>query len=101
MIHRPSLRGLAWRGVMHHRMAYLYVLLSTTVATAIITGALLVGDSMRGSLADRVEERLGRVTHVLQGTTFFREALAAELEASDSVDAAVPVNFHRRVLLCR
>lgn len=87
---RLNLSRLAWRGVQYHRRSYLYVFLSAATATAIITGALLVGDSMRGSLTDRVEERLGHVDHLLQGATFFREALPRELETLESVEHAVP-----------
>jgi putative ABC transport system permease protein len=50
------------------------------VATAVITGALLVGDSVRGSLSDLVLERLGLIDTVVIGELPFREELAAELK---------------------
>ena len=49
-----TLGKLAWRGLAYHRRAHLAALLATATATAIITGAWVVGDSVRGSLADRV-----------------------------------------------
>src|SRR5438067_5964633 len=50
------LRNLAyyWRG-------NLAVLLGVAVGSAVLTGALLVGDSLRGSLRARAERQLGRV----------------------------------------
>jgi len=61
-------------------------------ATAIITGALLVGDSVRGSLTSRVKERLGKVDDVLVASHFFRQGLAGEISKT-GVGAAVPAIF--------
>jgi putative ABC transport system permease protein len=47
---------------------------------AVLAGALLVGDSVRGSLRDLVLQRLGLTDRVVVSTTFFREALADELQ---------------------
>jgi ABC-type antimicrobial peptide transport system permease subunit len=47
--------------------------------TAVITGALLVGDSMQGSLRDLTLQRLGRIDEVLVADRFFRAELADEL----------------------
>ena len=58
-----------WR---HH----LAVALATAVATAVLTGSLLVGDSMRGSLRALALDRLGLVTHLVQGGQFVRQRLA-------------------------
>lgn len=41
------------------------------IATAVIVGALLVGDSMRGSLRDLTLQRLGKVESVLAPGSFF------------------------------
>ena len=84
---RFSLARLAWRGLFHHRRAHLAALLAVTTATAIITGALVVGDSVRGSLRDRVLERLGRVDHVLTSSGWFRATLADALGADDALTA--------------
>src|SRR5271154_3279746 len=46
------------------------------VGTAVLTGALLVGDSMRGSLRDLVLGGLGNIDEVLVADHFFREQLA-------------------------
>ena len=60
----------------HYRRVHLAVLAGVAVATAVITGALLVGDSVRGSLRDLTLERLGRIDNVLVAEQPFRAALA-------------------------
>lgn len=47
------------------------IVLGVATATAVITGALLVGDSMRGSLRGLTLERLGKVESLLAPGTFF------------------------------
>jgi len=62
----------------------LAVALGAAVGTASLTGALVVGDSMRGSLLEIAMGRLGRVDQSLVARRFFREALAEELAAPQS-----------------
>jgi len=59
------------------------------VACAVLAGALLVGDSVRGSLRDLTLERLGRIDHALVAPHFFREALAADLAAESGFAGAL------------
>ena len=63
----------------HHRRVQLAVALGVVVATAVITGALIVGDSVRGSLRSLVLERLGQIEVMLVAAQPFRTALADEL----------------------
>jgi ABC-type antimicrobial peptide transport system permease subunit len=55
------------------------VALGVSVATAVLTGALLVGDSVRGSLRDLAIERLGRIDFAIVSNGLFRAELADEL----------------------
>ena len=55
--------------------------LGVAAAVSVLGGALLVGDSVRGSLRDLVLSRLGRTGQVVSSSGFFREALAADLAA--------------------
>ena len=48
-------------------------------ATAVLTGALVVGDSMKGSLRQLVLDRLGRIDAALVTPHFFRERLVESL----------------------
>jgi putative ABC transport system permease protein len=69
------------RTLAHHGTASLAVMLGVAVAGAVLTGALLGGDSVRGSLRDLTLGRLGGVDLAAVSETFFREQLAAELAA--------------------
>ncbi len=69
----------------YHRRIHLAVAAGVAVATTVIAGALLVGDSVRGSLRDLAIEGLGRIDTVLVAETPFRVDLAEELAASDAV----------------
>src|SRR5262245_50407965 len=63
----------------HHWRIHAAVALGVAAATAVLTGALLVGDSVRGSLRDLVLDRLGKIDEVLVADHFFRRELATEL----------------------
>lgn len=49
------------RSLIHFGRIHLAVVAGAAVATAVLTGALVVGDSVRGSLRDMVLERLGGI----------------------------------------
>ena len=67
------------RSLIHYWRVHLGLLLGTAVATTALTGALLVGDSMRGSLRDLALERLGHIDYALLAAHFFRSDLTTEL----------------------
>jgi hypothetical protein len=70
-----------YRALIHHWRVNLAVMLAAAVATAVLAGALLVGDSVRGSLRELTLDRLGRIDSALVGQRFFREGLADDLAA--------------------
>lgn len=55
---------LVARSTAHHARGNVAVLLGVAVGSAVLTGALLVGDSLRGSLRARAERQLGGVDAV-------------------------------------
>lgn len=81
--------------LIHHWRINLAVACGVAAGTAVLTGALLVGDSMRGSLRDLTLDRLGRIDHALVTGQFFRPELADELAADPQFQEhfaeAVPV----------
>ena len=79
-----SFLRLVFDGLRYHARMNLAVALGVAVATAVLTGAMLVGDSMRGSLRQLVVERLGRIDEILVVDRFFREELADELQGTDA-----------------
>ena len=58
-----TLRHVVWRTIRHYRGSSLAVMAGLAVATAVITGSLIIGSSLRGSLFDLSLSRLGAVNH--------------------------------------
>ncbi|MFO0849124.1 MAG: ABC transporter permease [Gemmataceae bacterium] len=73
-----SLRSLPVRSGRYHWRANLPVALGVAVGAAVLTGALLVGDSLRGSLRDRAVRQLNGVTGAYVGPRFVRQELGNE-----------------------
>lgn len=80
---------LAVRNLLFDRRANLGVVLGAALGTAVIAGALMVGDSVRQSLIDLVSMRLGKTEYALGSEDrFFRAALADELSSRLNAPAA-------------
>ncbi|MDA7950378.1 MAG: ABC transporter permease [Pirellulaceae bacterium] len=94
-----------WRLVLnnfyYYRRLYFGVVLAVMVTTAVLTGALLVGDSVRGSLRELALDGLGEVDTLFLGSHFFREEVADEVttreENSHLVAEVEPVILLPRV----
>ncbi len=70
---------LIFASLAYHWRVQFAVAGGVVAGTAVITGALLVGDSMRGSLHDLTLQRLGRIDEALVADRLFRADLAGEL----------------------
>jgi putative ABC transport system permease protein len=79
---------LVLRGLIHYWRTHLAVVLGVATAVAVLAGALLVGDSVRGSLRDLMLQRLGRADRAVLASGFFREALAADLRADETFSSS-------------
>ncbi len=89
-----TLGTLLLRSLRHHAASHAAVAAGVAVATAVITGALLVGDALRLSLRTAALGGLGRLTHAVEATHWFRAPLAAALTGENpgaSADRAVAV----------
>ena len=75
-----SLITLILRNLKYYRKSYMGILAGTIISTAVLTGALVVGDSVRYSLVQLTDIRLGKTRFAIQsGDRFFRQKLAGEL----------------------
>ncbi len=74
-----SILHVALSSLIHHWRANLILALGMAAATAVLTGALIVGDSMRASLRNLALDRLGRIDEMVVSDGFFRVALADEI----------------------
>jgi ABC-type lipoprotein release transport system permease subunit len=79
---------LILRSTTYHWRTNLAVCLGVAAAVAVLGGALLVGDSVRGSLRDIAISRLGRTQYAVSSAGYFREALAEDVAAKASVRVA-------------
>ncbi|MGV3774754.1 MAG: FtsX-like permease family protein [Verrucomicrobiales bacterium] len=80
------------RSLRYHFRAHVGTILGAAVGTAILAGALLVGDSVRGSLKEMALARLGKIdSAIASGDRLFRSELGSELSGS--------INSHTASLL--
>jgi len=73
---------LIYRSLRFHARSHLGALLGAAVGSAVLIGALAVGDSVRLTLRDRALERLGQTRLALaSGDRFFTQALGRRLDS--------------------
>ncbi|MDB4492138.1 hypothetical protein N9259_01170, partial [bacterium] len=69
--------GFILKGVRHYKAAYLGVLAGAAVGSMVLLGALMAGDSVKGSLAEAAALRTGKVEQVFAGgERFFSDTLS-------------------------
>jgi ABC-type lipoprotein release transport system permease subunit len=68
---------LIFRNLIHYWRTNLPIVAGIAVAVAVLSGALLVGHSVRSSLRRLLYERIGATEYVISGDRFFTEDLAA------------------------
>src|SRR5215210_8560320 len=67
------------RSLAYYWQTNLVVVLGVTIAVSVLAGALLIGESVRGSLRDLSLRRLGNTDDVISAPGLFREQLAIDL----------------------
>src|SRR5262245_61291076 len=86
-----NLRDFPLRSARYYWRTNLAVVLGVAAAVAVLAGALLVGDSVRGSLRDLALGRLGRTDSVISSTGFFRETAADTARQRLGAGATAPM----------
>jgi hypothetical protein len=84
-----TLTRLVLRSALYHWRTNLAVLLGVATAVAVLAGALIVGDSVRGSLRELALGRLGRTVSVLTLPSFSRDAIASDLATGGVATAPI------------
>ena len=73
------------RSCSYYKKFYRLVAVAIAVMTAVLTGSLVLGDSVRGSLMERVSERLGNSETLIQtGTGFLSDSILNNEILSDA-----------------
>ena len=86
-----NLTTLARRSAVYYWRTNLAIVLGVGAAVAVLAGALIVGDSVRGSLRDIALGRLGQTDSVIASVGFFRDQLADDVGRVQGVVAAAPL----------
>jgi ABC-type lipoprotein release transport system permease subunit len=85
----------SWLSFLHFRKEHFLLILGTFLATAVLTGALLVGYSVRESLKEYSENKIGRTEWLIDaGSRFFPNDLGERLSESTGVEAAAVLNMN-------
>ncbi len=94
-----NLWRLLRRSLTYYRKTHVWVVLGAAVSTAILVGALVIGDSVRLSLRQIVFDRLGGTEFALtSGDRFFRTQLADEV-AGELETQAAPILIARGIVI--
>jgi len=87
-------KQLVVRSLVHYWRTNLAIVAGVVAGTAVIGGALVVGDSVRGSLRQMSLDRLGHIDHSVSAHRYFREQLADQIasqpEFSRQFEAIAP-----------
>ena len=75
-----NLLRLILRGLVFYRRTGIVIALGIAVAVAVITGSLLVGASVTGSLRDTALAQLGRIEWAVTPPRYFHQELADEVQ---------------------
>ncbi len=75
---------LAWKSFRYFGRSHLALALGIAVSTAVIVGALVVGDSVRGSLRGLVMMRLANIEGLMRSRNFFDHELVANALADNT-----------------
>ena len=90
-----SLFKIAMRSFAYYLHSNFVLALGVAAATAVLTGALIVGDSMRTSLRNLALDRLGRIDQIVVSDGFFGAEVANQIEQTEEFKSqysiAIPV----------
>jgi putative ABC transport system permease protein len=86
-----TLTTLALRSAVYHWRTNVAVILGVAAAVSVLAGALVVGDSVRGSLREIALGRLGNTDTVLASAGFLQEAAADQVRQALGASAVAPL----------
>ena len=80
---------LIFNSFIYYLRANLLVASGVAISTAVLTGALIIGDSVKFSLEQSAFNRLGSTTHLISTVDrYFRSELASELASKGGIEVA-------------
>ncbi len=80
------------KSFFHYLKANMLVALGVAISTMVLTGSLIIGDSVRHSLEQATFYRLGETTHLVAvKERYFRQEMAVEMQNGNPEIEAAPV----------
>ncbi|MFC2103891.1 FtsX-like permease family protein [Bacteroidota bacterium] len=90
-----SVLGFIIKSLWFFRKQHLAVFAGTLISTAVLTGALIVGDSIKFSLKQIVNARLGNIKFAMQtGDRFVRSELAYDISSDLNIATSPMLNLN-------
>ena len=87
-----SIWRIIFANLKHSRRQHLGTCLGLALASMILVGSLTIGDSVRASLLQKADERIGRITHAFVSSDgYFHSDLADRLIATEDLPDGVMV----------
>jgi len=84
-----TIKNYILKSFLHFKFKHLAVIIGVIISTAVITGSLIVGDSVKYSLKNIVNHRLGKTEYSLStGEKFVRSQLAKEISQTLNIKAS-------------
>ena len=80
-----------WSTIKYYWGINLTLLLCIALATGVLVGSLIVGDSMRGSLRDITLERLGKIHHAVVADHFFDPKMVNDINTHAAIILNGPI----------
>ena len=80
-----------WLTIKYYWGINLTLLLCIALATGVLVGSLIVGDSMRGSLSDITLERLGKIHHAVVADHFFDPKMVNDINTHTAIILNGPI----------
>ncbi len=80
-----TLRQLILRSLRYYRRTNAVVVFGLAIASAVIIGSLMIGDSIKGSLLNTATSRLGNIDFALTSPGLFRADLSKDLPQSSTL----------------
>lgn len=84
-----TIKNYIIKSFLHYKFKHLAVIIGVVISTSVITGSLIVGDSVKYSLKNIVNHRLGKTDFALSlGEKFVRSQIANEISEKLKVKAS-------------
>lgn len=89
-----SLRPLALKSFYHYRKSNIALILSAALCSCVITGSLILGDSIKESLKKIFSSKTGKVESVITSENrYFRSSLAAQLSKRLNINTSAIIGL--------